>query len=896
MCAAARAAIWKRYTVTYVYAPAPALAFRGAVGVARGMRPAAAPRGALVALGPLLVVASVSGQRGGCTDSAATNYQPMANVDRGQCAYNNTILRSKLEAPGDTTVYVYAGAWPDLLVSQVSVQDGCQNPVTLLVPDNGKWIVQGRPLAGAMKREPAVPRETDGTGVHVQELPYRLKVVAGGELFLRYAAFKSSWDSCFHKGGFLHADGGTARLTGVLFTRSGNTVSTAVTGGGIYAENRATVELTMAVFDHLKTSKGGGIFMDTSTLIVTDSKFIALTATAVPRGGSAIKALGSNIRLDGVDFILCQSGNSVVDFSENNPDFVPSQPGDPMLGLLIKSTQFDPYKIGGSVFVNSSWAKTVGGCAEHPCEPGFSCQYEKSSLQCTQCALGTFGSDGLKCSPCAAGTQPNSVQPEVPAQSKCVACSGSEYSPNGVCVPCPSPNVPTNRYTKCTRCPPGRGPNTEHTECVHCAKDHIHSSASRIKERICTKSACSKLSSWVDFSWLSFVLFLLFLVLACIFFATLVCYATKFSGLVHVLRDGSFFATAKVFIGFCQIATLFSTFSPGFDELTRSYVTYTHLLSLVSFNLPRLFKFDCWYLSFYTKWMLHAFGIPIFWICVVAINYLIGIRYGPFKTRKRWHFEWEPLFQEWAHPEIMGEVARYRFIRNIQSAMFVSYTPVFNAVLRILLCRPLSESSSVLMDDYSVECGTELHPNARHDKYKLVALILTVVLVSVPVWSVWNALHPLRRNQFRSLCRCRRKTIDGNVLQECNPCGVFKSDTPDATSKIGFCQQRPALWPWIPALKASLGPDNDEVVDRLAQTLTGGDLLDLIMEKPGKKFKPRISCWRSFLKRLKLWRKSDNWKKLKENPPDWSKIHYVVLRSMEPWAVLICRELNRSCA
>jgi predicted outer membrane repeat protein len=93
--------------------------------------------------------------------------------------------------------------------------------------------------------------------------------------------------------------------------------------------------------------------------------------------------------------------------------------------LLVKivHTDFSPLLDGATtVFISGR----LGGCAQHPCDPGFACKYDKYSITCTPCEFPLVGMDGLSCVACLAGFGPN-VQ-----MTNCTECSGVQFSTIGV--------------------------------------------------------------------------------------------------------------------------------------------------------------------------------------------------------------------------------------------------------------------------------------------------------------------------------------------------------------------------------------------------------------------------------------------------------------------------------
>jgi hypothetical protein len=58
--------------------------------------------------------------------------------------------------------------------------------------------------------------------------------------------------------------------------------------------------------------------------------------------------------------------------------------------VLISDRSFTPFDQIKTVYFDTSWLSTVGGCGEHPCATGHSCTYAQYSRNCTACPASTF--------------------------------------------------------------------------------------------------------------------------------------------------------------------------------------------------------------------------------------------------------------------------------------------------------------------------------------------------------------------------------------------------------------------------------------------------------------------------------------------------------------------------
>eukprot|EP01043_Picozoa_sp_COSAG02_P035268 COSAG02_NODE_2514_length_8624_cov_12.683050_2_plen_680_part_00 len=106
--------------------------------------------------------------------------------------------------------------------------------------------------------------------------------------------------------------------------------------------------------------------------------------------------------------------------------------------VRISDTVLEPFLPGATtVFISGQ----LGGCSEHPCQPGFSCGYDKYSLTCTRCAFPQVSPDGLSCAGCLAGSGPNEMR------SGCEECHAGEYSTFGVCLATPTGYTNSSDHT-----------------------------------------------------------------------------------------------------------------------------------------------------------------------------------------------------------------------------------------------------------------------------------------------------------------------------------------------------------------------------------------------------------------------------------------------------------------
>ena len=142
--------------------------------------------------------------------------------------------------------------------------------------------------------------------------------------------------------------------------------------------------------------------------------------------------------------------------------------------LKVKYSAFTPLLAGQTVLISPGIQddKVVGGCQQHPCEPGFSCEYKNYSLSCEPCSTQTFSPDGLACIACPQATGPNNES------TACEPCRGDNYSSYGVCMPCDSRLVVSADRKTCVGCGVHRTPIEEVNGDRRCGCENTYVNAS----------------------------------------------------------------------------------------------------------------------------------------------------------------------------------------------------------------------------------------------------------------------------------------------------------------------------------------------------------------------------------------------------------------------------------
>eukprot|EP01044_Picomonas_judraskeda_P005852 COSAG03_NODE_569_length_6899_cov_3.150147_3_plen_1078_part_00 len=379
----------------------------------------------------VLLLAALCGQATadpGCTDSAATNYDPTATSESGGCEYDCATLQQKVEPVGGqsfsaATCHIYSTqhSWPwDAHTS---------------VPVSGTWIVQG--MAGAAKNNLTV-------------LPNRFDVPEGAVLAVRHLEFVPDLpvEPGIPHGGVVAVTAGALRLTKVRATQLVRI--SAGTGGAVYGEQGSTIELVDSKFTTQAGTAGCVHVVGGTSLNISGSTFDR--CKSLSQAGGAVRAEGSNV--------LCT--NSTMSDGEDNA--VPGQPRGVAMFLQdatrvrVIDTVISPFDVQTSATLEpiGQLMDFVDSCdgAESPCPAGTECSFSKFSIWCAGCHDGEFSTDGRVCQQCPAGTQPK------PDKSSCETCPDGTWSPGGsVCLTCGEGLQPTLNKKECMggyRCPAGK--------------------------------------------------------------------------------------------------------------------------------------------------------------------------------------------------------------------------------------------------------------------------------------------------------------------------------------------------------------------------------------------------------------------------------------------------------
>lgn len=286
----------------------------------------------------------VGGDR--CTDSAATNYSPLAAVDDGSCTYECGAIQQRVGAPANAECFLYSDtAWDSLLTGKAA--DG-------VLTVDGAWVVQGKPLQGSTKLAVTAPG-----------FPYRFEMDSGTDLTLRFAHLQSTGGANINKGGGLMVTGGKAQLVGVYFSKG---ASTSQLGGAIYAAGGSDVRVTLAVFEESSALTGGAIWAEDSKIRFTNCTFDH--TKSLSHGGGGIYAKGCDpVEITDTLFDGCKAedpdhGGDALDLEGCN-------------NILITGTEFEPFVASRTVFFDTSCDGSPEDCSGND-----SCQIQNLDELC----------------------------------------------------------------------------------------------------------------------------------------------------------------------------------------------------------------------------------------------------------------------------------------------------------------------------------------------------------------------------------------------------------------------------------------------------------------------------------------------------------------------------------
>jgi hypothetical protein len=393
----------------------------------------------------------------GCMDDWADNYNPAAEVDEGRCVYTCSRLREHggtgARVPGGCLVYDHTHGWQRYGHNNSALAGG-----TFAEIPTETWVVQGLAAPGSITTAP----------VNIADYPTTIVYDGGGNFTVRHiltvqpctssAIHRCSEDRnsmsiaatagpgsvtiahiltggsrrlFFEPGAQVHvsdsiiARGWSAESSGGLYNMGGDATFLRVrfedneashNGGAAGFTLDGTGTFESCAFTGNRAVMGGAIYMEDGSVAVSNSLFRDNVATQT--GGAIEAAADAALSIELTDFLRNDAAGDGAALHTTNP-----------LSLKIVHTSFSPFLDGAAtVFI----AGRLGGCAEHPCDSGYACSYDRYSTTCVTCEYPLVSADGLSCGPCPAGSGPN-IQ-----LTNCTECADGEYSPLGVCLTTPA--------------------------------------------------------------------------------------------------------------------------------------------------------------------------------------------------------------------------------------------------------------------------------------------------------------------------------------------------------------------------------------------------------------------------------------------------------------------------
>eukprot|EP01047_Picozoa_sp_COSAG01_P016087 COSAG01_NODE_816_length_13389_cov_7.068849_6_plen_1558_part_00 len=412
----------------------------------------------------------------GCTDIWAENYNLAAQVDEGNCVYTCSSLRARVGknqiAPGGCVLHNRTqNTWQRWHHNGTAARWGTN------FPSGETWIIQGSPAAGSTKAAPI--------NAAVYECPSNANPISGDSFTLRHVNFVPKVSNCMR---FVEAtnvmfqqvkidnpscsdynthdcfwaaalsSGTTAQVSDTVFSNLNDDIN----APSAYIETNVIATFVRVRWEDNITPKGLGIvnMIVTSTGIFESSSFRRNSAReggAVYIGegctgiftdstfeSNSVALTGGAIRTQPQVTLSLQSTNFLQNTAVGDGA---SLYLDKPTSIKMENVKFSPLLDGsGTVFI----AGRLGGCTQHPCQPGYQCSYANYSLTCTPCnntaAPQAVSKAGLTCQPCPAGMGPNVNR------TQCEPCAGNTFSTIGVCQACPNEQRATADHTSCETC------------------------------------------------------------------------------------------------------------------------------------------------------------------------------------------------------------------------------------------------------------------------------------------------------------------------------------------------------------------------------------------------------------------------------------------------------------
>ena len=196
----------------------------------------------------------------------------------------------------------------------------------------------------------------------------------------------------------------------------------------------------------------------------------------------------------------------------------------------------------------------------------------------------------------------------------------------------------------------------------------------------------------------------------------------------------------RILVGYVQVVNqiglvLDITFPPYIQSMFGA-------AKLFAVNLKDLLHLDCWgNLSFYTKWNIRVFGVPLALLSLVALHYAYVRRRGDetaMKTaagnlRSNAFFILFVVYRappsNLPHSHLSPSLPRHVCAVADGECYCSLAAGVCNELFNIFNCRPLDSDHEVLLMDYEVDCRT-----SQHYTYEILAFVMIgVVALGAPI-------------------------------------------------------------------------------------------------------------------------------------------------------------------
>ena len=202
-------------------------------------------------------------------------------------------------------------------------------------------------------------------------------------------------------GALFATDGGTKLFLRSVEFLANQAVRSDFAAGAVAVTDGAVASIADATFDgnHAQSQwSAGAIYVNLGSVVINTASFVNNAAHAHPYAGTWA---GSGVLY--ADESAVQIDNATIFDNEatGDTDLTASNYADALYlvlpqEIIVRDSTFEPILDGGkTVAINpgSIAGVTQGGCIQHPCPKGSSCEYANYSITCTPCQGMTYSSD-----------------------------------------------------------------------------------------------------------------------------------------------------------------------------------------------------------------------------------------------------------------------------------------------------------------------------------------------------------------------------------------------------------------------------------------------------------------------------------------------------------------------